>query len=58
MKDDFMASGSTEEDGSFKIDWTAKEMDWWDNTVEAYVKFKGSASHKPVRSRIYVIRIT
>ena len=26
MKDDLMASGTTAQDGSFSIDWTAKHM--------------------------------
>lgn len=58
MKDDFMASGITEDDGTFNIRWEAKEMDWWDNTVEAYAKFEGTASHKPSRSKKHVIKIS
>jgi uncharacterized protein YegP (UPF0339 family) len=57
MKDDYMVSGYTLEDGTFNIDWEAKEMDWWDNTVEVYAKFEGAASHKPSRSKQYVITV-
>jgi uncharacterized protein YegP (UPF0339 family) len=57
MKDDYMASGHTLKDGTFIIDWKAKETDWWDNTVEVYAKFEGEASHKPSRSKQYVITV-
>ncbi len=58
MKDDFMASGTTQDDGTFNIEWEAKELDWWDNTVEAYAKFEGTPSHKPSLSKKYDIKIT
>jgi len=58
MKDDFMASGTTKDDGTFNIEWEAKEMDWWDNTVEAYAKFEGTASYKPSLSKKYDIKIS
>ena len=58
MNDDFMASGTTKSDGTFNIEWEAKEMDWWDNTVEAYAKFEGMASYKPSRSKKNVIKIS
>lgn len=57
MEDDCMASGHTLEDGTFNIGWEAKETDWWDNTVEVYAKFEGKASHKPSRSKQYVITV-
>lgn len=57
MRDDLMASGTTQDDGTFNIRWEAKEMDWWDNTVEAYAKFEGTASYKPSRSKKYDIKI-
>ena len=47
-----MASGHTQEDGSFSIECKAKEMDMWDNTVEVYAKTDGE------RSKKYTIRIT
>jgi len=57
MKDDYLSSGNTLEDGTFSIDWEAKETDWWDNTVEVYAKLEGTASHKPSRSEQYVITV-
>lgn len=58
MKDDHMASGTTKDDGTFHIEWEAKKMDWWDNTVEAYAKFEGTASYKPSLSKKYDIKIS
>jgi len=57
MKDDYLSSGNTLEDGTFSIGWEAKEMDWWDNTVEVYAKFEGTASHRSSRSEQYVITV-
>lgn len=58
MKDDFLASGTTNDDGTFNIPWEAKDMDWWDNTVEAYARFEGMASYKESQSNTHIIRIT
>ncbi len=58
MRDDLMGSGTTNDQGNFKINWTAKEMDWWDNTVEAYAKFAGNASYKRSISKKYIIKIS
>ena len=58
MKDDIMAFGTTAEDGSFSIDWTAKPMDWMDNTVEVYALFKGKDDLKPTCSKKNVLTVT
>ena len=58
MKDDFMASGTTAEDGSFSIDWTAKPMDWWDNTNEVYALFKGKDDLKPTCSKKSIMTVS
>ncbi len=58
MKDDPMASGTTEDDGTFNIKWNAEEMDWWDNTVEVYAKSEGTPSAKPLVSKKFIIKIT
>ena len=58
MKDDYMGSGLTSETGTFSIDWRAKEMDWIDDTVEAYAKFEGTKTLGPAWSIKYVIKIT
>lgn len=57
-KDDYMASGNTRKDGTFDIEWNAKKMDFWDNTVEVYAMFEGTGSLKPSRSNQYVISVS
>lgn len=53
MNDDFLVSGNTGSDGTFVIGWNVKKTDWWDNTLEIYAKFEGTASLKPSRSDQY-----
>ena len=57
MGDALLISGVTAKDGSFNINWTAKQQDWWDDTVELYAKFKGTENYKPVRSANYQIKV-
>jgi len=57
-KDDHVISGNTRRDGTFNIEWNAAKMDWWDNTVEVYAKFEGTASLKPSRSNEYVVTVS
>lgn len=60
MMDDFLASGETKSDGSFSIDWMAKQMDWWDDTVEVYARYreKGSRRLIPIHSEKYIIKLS
>lgn len=58
MEDDHMVSGETRSDGTFSIQWKVKEMDWWDNTVEVYAKFRGTTSYKPSKSNKYTITVS
>jgi hypothetical protein len=57
MADKLLGSGNTIKDGSFNISWTAKQQDWWDDTVELYANFKGTEHYKPVRSANYTIKV-
>jgi len=58
MKDDHIASGKTRSDGTFSIEWKVQKMDWWDDTVEVYAMFEGTASYKPSRSKQYIITVS
>ncbi|MFX0094081.1 MAG: hypothetical protein ACFFBD_20250 [Candidatus Hodarchaeota archaeon] len=58
LKDAYLASGNTNIMGEFNIDWVAKKMDWWDNSVEVYAKFEGVSSLKPSYSKRKVICIS
>ena len=57
MGDDMLVSGMTKKDGAFKIDWKAKQQDWWDDTVEVYARFKGTEGHNPAQSSLFRIRV-
>lgn len=60
MVDDFLVSGTTKNDGSFSIDWLAKKLDWWDDTVEVYARYKEKGSRRliPIHSETYVIKVS
>lgn len=57
MSDDVLASGITDNDGKFKIQWKAKQQDWWDDSVEAYARFEGSENYNPSQTDPYRIRV-
>ena len=44
--------------GDFNIDWIAKKMDWWDNSIEVYAKFDGIGSLKPSSSEKQIVEIS
>jgi uncharacterized protein YegP (UPF0339 family) len=51
LKEIPLASGYTKILGKFNIDWIAKKMDWWDNSIEVYAKFEGEDTLKPSSSQ-------
>ena len=55
-RDDLLASGTTMNDGSFIIKWTAKKTGRWDAT-EIYAEFEGDKSHKPSKSGKYTVTL-
>ena len=57
MSDDVIVKGMTGKDGTFKIDWKAKQLDWWDDSVELYGKFEGTEEYQPSVSPLYKIRV-
>lgn len=57
LGDKILASGITNNDGSFNIPWKSYQADWWDDSVEIYSKFIGKGSCKPSRSAYYRIRV-
>jgi hypothetical protein len=56
-RDDLLASGITDENGSFRIDWIARKTDVFDNTVEAYAKFEGNEHYRGSRTKHSVIEV-
>ena len=57
LKPTQLASGTTNLKGDFDIKWTAKKMDWWDNSVEVYANFEGTSCLKPAISEKHSISI-
>jgi uncharacterized protein YegP (UPF0339 family) len=57
MGDDVLVSGMTAKDGTFRIDWKAKQQDWWDDSVEVYARFGGNEKHNPSQTDTYRIRV-
>ena len=56
-RDDLLASGVTQADGSFAAEWKAKKTDAFDNTAEIHAKFEGDKDHKSSASKQYIITI-
>ncbi len=57
MRDDLLAFGETEPDGSFVIDWAAKQKDFWDDKVQVYAKFIGTENYSPSTSNEHKMKI-
>jgi uncharacterized protein YegP (UPF0339 family) len=57
MSDDVLASGITDNDGKFKIEWKAYQQDWWDDSVEVYARFVGSENYNSSTTDVYRIRV-
>ena len=56
-KDDFLAEGTTNDQGLFEIFWEAKWTDNLDDVVEIYVKYLGDEKHRNASSRQYNITV-
>ena len=57
LGDDFLAFGNTAQDGSFKLEWKARPLAWFDNTGKIYARFKGNKGVAPSVSEIKTITI-
>jgi len=57
MRDDFLVSGATNNDGTFAIDWLVKEKDFWDDKIQVYAKFKGTENYKPSKSDVHKMKV-
>jgi uncharacterized protein YegP (UPF0339 family) len=58
FKSTYLVSGTTNLNGDFDIKWSAKKMDWWDDSVEIYANFEGTSSLKPSISEKHSISIS
>jgi len=52
MRDDLLVSGATNNDGTFAIDWIAKQKDFWDDKIQVYASFKGTENYRPSKSDV------
>ena len=52
MRDDILVSGATNNDGTFAIDWIAKQKDFWDDKIQVFASFKGTENYKPSKSDV------
>jgi len=50
--DDYLAYGTTREDGSFSIDWKVRSLGWRKNTGNIYARFEGNEEAKPSKSNV------
>ena len=57
MRDDFLVSGATNNDGTFGINWEAKQRDFWDDKIQVYARFKGTENYRPAKSDVKKMRI-
>lgn len=54
---DYLAYGSTGEDGSFSLDWKARPLSWRKTTGDIYAEFGGNERANPSKSSIHTIKI-
>ena len=57
LRDDLLVSGATNNDGTFAIDWVAKQKDFWDNKLQVYAKFKGTKNYRPSKSEVQKMKV-
>jgi uncharacterized protein YegP (UPF0339 family) len=57
MRDDLLASGATNNDGKFAINWVAKQKDFWDDKVQIYARFKGTDNYNPSKSDAHHMKV-
>jgi len=57
LRDDLLAHGSTEPDGTFAINWTAKQKDFWDDKIQVYTKFVGTENYASAKSDVHKMQV-
>ena len=57
LQDDLLAFGPTNPDGTFSIDWIAKQRDFWDDKIQVYARFVGTDNYSSSRSKVYPMRV-
>ena len=57
LGDDYLAYGSTGEDGFFRIEWRARPLTWFEKSGTVYAVFKGNERANPSKSALTAITI-
>jgi uncharacterized protein YegP (UPF0339 family) len=57
LRDDLLVSGATNNDGTYSINWEAKQRDFWDNKIQVYAKFNGTENYKPSKSEVQQMKV-
>jgi uncharacterized protein YegP (UPF0339 family) len=57
MGDNLLVSGMTKDDGTYSIDWKAKQQDWWDDSVEVFAWFAGTGNYTASKTEPRKIRV-
>jgi uncharacterized protein len=55
LGDDYLAYGTTGDDGTFNIDWHARGLSWRKKTGAVYAKFNGNEKGKPAKSSVQTL---
>jgi uncharacterized protein len=55
LGDDYLAYGTTGEDGVFNVDWHARSLTWRKKTGDIYAKFNGNEKARPSKSAVQEI---
>lgn len=57
LRDDLLASGATNNNGTYSINWEATQRDFWDNKIQVYANFKGTENYKPAKSDLHHMKV-
>jgi len=57
LSDDLLAFGPTNPDGTFSINWTAKQRDFWDDKIQVYARFVGTSNYTSSRSKVHPMKV-
>jgi uncharacterized protein YegP (UPF0339 family) len=57
LRDDLLVSGATNNDGTFAIDWVAKQKDFWDSKLQIYAEFKGTENYRRSKSEVQNMKV-
>jgi uncharacterized protein YegP (UPF0339 family) len=55
--DDYLAFGTTNEDGTFNIEWKVRSLGWMKKTGSVYATFRGSEKFQDAKSTLQPINI-